>query len=293
VHASDKVLHNLARVHAAESRSIELGNKLLKSANSLYLIRLIGHGNSNLVMNGCSNSDKDEYSYPTPHHSRNPLSLCSFTSEDKRKNIHSVNIPQYPHQTTLIQPYFSTKSLLLTVVKSSIMSSSSAPKPASELVVLGSLSKAPNFFPKEGDEEDGATFWSPVDIYHDAIGLVSSTAVGIAQAAVMDTQNTFPGLAQFRSETTAISQVVGRASDISDNFPPIWYINFSPDMGDWQRRELNERVQAMKDFKCWSSLKWWADVFKEIPTTRDHANKMRQSTAFVFLAMRDLYSLDW
>lgn len=173
------------------------------------------------------------------------------------------------------------------------MSSSSAPNPAPKMVVLGSLSKAPNFFPKEGDEEDGSTFWSPVDVYHDAIGLVLPAAVGIAQTYDVDTQNTFPGLAQFTNQTSAISQVVGRAGDISDNFPPIWYINFSPDMSDWQRRELNERVQAMKDFKCWSSLKWWADVFKEIPTTGDHGNKMRQSTAFVFVAMRDLFSLDW
>ncbi|KAK4211198.1 hypothetical protein QBC37DRAFT_376325 [Rhypophila decipiens] len=64
-------------------------------------------------------------------------------------------------------------------------------------------------------------------------------------------------------------------------------------MSDERREELRKKSRAIHDFKCWSGLKWWADVFKAVPTTGDFDNKMRQSSAFAFFAGRDMQQFEW
>ncbi|KAK3321810.1 hypothetical protein B0H66DRAFT_589647 [Apodospora peruviana] len=201
--------------------------------------------------------------------------------------------------------------------------SASDDKPPTDILVLGSLSKSPAFFSFDEDDDEPAKNAAPVKLAHDALGVpqmgLTSNMVRIPEivlfkpsfpnqvAAAAQQMTSFiqpampylmPGLGTVSSsqDSNALAaKVVGRAHEIAQDFPPIWYVNLpTSSMTDARRQELRERVQAVQDFKSWSSLKWWADVFKAVPTTPgDLHNKMVQSSAFAFRAAQEMGRLEW
>lgn len=176
-------------------------------------------------------------------------------------------------------------------------SSSSSRTPGDdEVLTLGSLSRVPESF----DENEPTTMG--LSIFPGAINVLqmvdrfatASTAIGTAIGTVVAGSNKiFQGLAPTQSDVAMLAQVAGRANTITNTFPPVWYVNFPTQMTDSQREALRKNTQAMMDFKCWSSLKWWAIVFHHIPSSNDAYNKMQQSGLFVQVASKDLAELPW
>ncbi|EED20826.1 conserved hypothetical protein [Talaromyces stipitatus ATCC 10500] len=169
------------------------------------------------------------------------------------------------------------------------MSSSSNVPEAHEIVTLGALAQVPAFV----NEEEDATTTSDFGVLQGAVDLLGAAAGEIVARAT--SSDLFQGLSSTRPEPTVIEQVVGRAQDISNNFPPVWYVNFPADrdMTESMRESLRQHSQAILDFKCWSSLKWWSNVFQLVPTNDHPLNKLIQSGLFVQIAMMDLPQTPW
>lgn len=64
-------------------------------------------------------------------------------------------------------------------------------------------------------------------------------------------------------------------------------------MTESQRDLIRQHQQAILDFKCWSSLKWWSAVFQILPSSDQMDNKLAQSALFVQVAMKDLPQTPW
>ncbi|KAM0206366.1 hypothetical protein ACHAPA_009591 [Fusarium lateritium] len=146
-----------------------------------------------------------------------------------------------------------------------------------DIITLGALSQAP-----EDDEASIASFDFATSL-PDILGSATASVIN-ASASVY----AFQGLAAVRSETTLIAQVAGRAIEIDDFNPPVWYLNFPLKMNDAALQNLRDHAQTMHDFKCWLSMKWWSNVFQMFPTDLGILNKMIQSAAFVQVAMKEL-----
>ncbi|EEA22638.1 hypothetical protein EYB25_005416 [Talaromyces marneffei] len=169
------------------------------------------------------------------------------------------------------------------------MSHSSIAPEAHEIVVLGALSQVPDLV----NEVDDATTTSNFGVLQGAVDLFEAASGAILANAA--SSELFQGLSSIQPQPTVIGQVVGRAHDISKDFPPVWYVNFpaNRDMTESQRESLQQHQQAIMDFKCWASLKWWANVFQILPTDDSPFNKLAQSGLFVTIAMMDLPQISW
>lgn len=161
------------------------------------------------------------------------------------------------------------------------MTGSEEPHP-DDILTLGALSQPP---------DDNATSLSGFDFVSGITNIVVSASSTILNAASKN--DIFPGLAVARLEPTVGAQIAGRASEIADSNPPVWYLNFPLEINPSVREDLRDRAQTMLDFKCWVSMKWWSAVFQAIPTENDPFNKLQQSTAFVQVAMQDLPQTPW
>ncbi|KAM0323358.1 hypothetical protein ACHAPQ_008732 [Fusarium lateritium] len=146
-----------------------------------------------------------------------------------------------------------------------------------DIIILGALSQAPE------DDEASTTSFDFATSLPDILGSATASVIN-ASASVY----AFQGLAAVRSETTLIAQVAGRAIEIDDFNPPVWYLNFPLKMNDAALQNLRDHAQTMHDFKCWLSMKWWSNVFQMFPTDLGILNKMIQSAAFVQVAMKEL-----
>lgn len=162
------------------------------------------------------------------------------------------------------------------IVSAKMAGYSDEPHP-DDILTLGALSQVP-----EDNEASTAAFDFATSIT-DILGSATASVIN-ASANVY----AFQGLAAVRFESTLIAQVAGRATEIDDFNPPVWYLNFPLKMNDAALQNLRDHAQTMHDFKCWLSMKWWANVFQLFPTDLGIFNKMIQSTAFVQVAMKDL-----
>uniref|UniRef100_A0A093V2V5 Uncharacterized protein n=1 Tax=Talaromyces marneffei PM1 TaxID=1077442 RepID=A0A093V2V5_TALMA len=136
------------------------------------------------------------------------------------------------------------------------MSHSSIAPEAHEIVVLGALSQVPDLV----NEVDDATTTSNFGVLQGAVDLFEAASGAILANAA--SSELFQGLSSIQPQPTVIGQVVGRAHDISKDFPPV----------------------------C---LKWWANVFQILPTDDSPFNKLAQSGLFVTIAMMDLPQISW
>ncbi|KZM24110.1 hypothetical protein ST47_g4743 [Ascochyta rabiei] len=91
-----------------------------------------------------------------------------------------------------------------------------------------------------------------------------------------------------------IAQVAVRATAIAANFAPIWFVNFPPALSGAEQSLLREYMKEILDFRSWSSLKWWADAFGNVPSSGEGAAiMMQQSSEFARMAFRDLVQMPW
>ena len=101
------------------------------------------------------------------------------------------------------------------------------------------------------------------------------------------------GFAQITSPHDIIAQVAMRAKAIANDYEPIWFVNFPPSLSSSEKVILEEYMQEVLNFRSWSSLKWWAEVFQKIPSNGDVAVQIRQSSEFARIAYRDMISMPW
>lgn len=99
------------------------------------------------------------------------------------------------------------------------------------------------------------------------------------------------GLTGFAHDIMA--QVAMRATAIANDYEPIWFVNFPPSLSSLEKVILEEYMQEVLNFRSWSSLKWWAEVFKKIPSNGDVAVQIQQSSEFARIAYRDMITMPW
>jgi hypothetical protein len=101
------------------------------------------------------------------------------------------------------------------------------------------------------------------------------------------------GFAPITSPDDIIAQVAIRAKAIANDYEPIWFVNFPPSLQSSEKVILEEYMQEVLNFRSWSSLKWWAEVFTKIPSNGDVTVQIQQSSEFARIAYRDIINMPW
>ncbi|KAF3761666.1 hypothetical protein M406DRAFT_358073 [Cryphonectria parasitica EP155] len=83
------------------------------------------------------------------------------------------------------------------------------------------------------------------------------------------------------------------AGAISSDHQPIWFVNFPLELSASVQNSLRDYQQVVLDFRCWSSLKWWTEVFTRIPVSDDPLTKIKQTSEFAMVACRDMTQMPW
>ncbi|KAI4956700.1 hypothetical protein J4E91_000913 [Alternaria rosae] len=123
-----------------------------------------------------------------------------------------------------------------------------------------------------------------------AKGLQRANSVYASPAAVSSIIGELIGSLPITSPISTIAQVAIRARAIANDHEPIWFVNFPPNLSSSEKVLLQEYMQEVLNFRSWSSLKWWAEVFTRIPSNGTVTVQIQQSSEFARIteAVRDV-----
>ena len=126
-----------------------------------------------------------------------------------------------------------------------------------------------------------------------AKGLQRANSVYASPAAVSSIIGELIGSLPITSPISTIAQVAIRAQAIANDHEPIWFVNFPPNLSSSEKVVLQEYMQEVLNFRSWSSLKWWAEVFARIPSNGTVTVQIQQSSEFARVAYRDMITTPW
>lgn len=100
----------------------------------------------------------------------------------------------------------------------------------------------------------------------------------------MAQQNSLPSL-----------DVVANALEVGRSHPTVWFANFPRELTDSQKALLQQHEQNMLDYRCYSSLKWWGEVFQKLPPSNDSDAEVSraQSQEFGKTAWEEMKTTSW
>lgn len=87
--------------------------------------------------------------------------------------------------------------------------------------------------------------------------------------------------------------IAAQAAAVSSQFPSIWFVNFSPSLSQAQKSKLQQYQQEVLDYRCWSSLNWWQEVFNRIPPSLGENDRILQSREVARVAYLDMKRTPW
>ncbi|KAE8356258.1 hypothetical protein BDV28DRAFT_127285 [Aspergillus coremiiformis] len=89
------------------------------------------------------------------------------------------------------------------------------------------------------------------------------------------------------------SDIASQAKSVSSDYPSVWFINFPQNLSGDQQQKLQQYQQDILEYRSWSSLKWWTEVFQRIPPSSNSLVRLMQSRELAKLACIDMRNTPW
>jgi hypothetical protein len=92
---------------------------------------------------------------------------------------------------------------------------------------------------------------------------------------------------------SSLSEIAAQATNVSKDFPSVWFVNFPTSLSGDQKRELQQYQQEVLDYRSWSSLNWWREVFRRFPPSDSKESKIQQSRELAKIAYLNMKETSW